>query len=94
MKKIFEKVKENKEIIATAAGVTAVVLGLKAEPKALENKKEEEVLEQYPEDYSAEDLEANKFSVSFSITPAAALVIGGSIYAVKNGIKVYKKYIK
>ena len=44
MKKIFEKVKENKEIIATAVGVTAVatgvVLGLKAKTKALEIKKE------------------------------------------------------
>ena len=114
MKKIFEKVKENKEIIATAVGVTAVatgvVLGLKAKPRALEIKKEfaktikecEEVLELYPEDYSAEDLENDKFAVSFCAccniiklyTPAAALAVGGSIYAVKNGVKVYKMYRK
>ena len=114
MKKIFEKVKEHKEIIATAVGVTAVatgvVLGLKAKPKALEIKKEftktikecEEVLEQYPERYSAEDLENDKLIVSRNAcgkiirlyAPAAVLAVGGGICAVKNGIKVYKMYRK
>lgn len=83
MKKIFEKVRENKEIIATAVGVaavaTVVVSELKAKTKALEIKK---------------DLENNEFSVSFSITPTAALAVGCSIYTVKNGIKVYKMYRK
>ena len=114
MRKIFEKIKEDKEIIVTAIGVTAVatgvVLGLKAKPKALEIKKEftqtikecEEVLEQYPEEYSAEDLENDKFIVSCNAcgkiirlyAPAAALAVGGSICAVKNGVKVYKMYRK
>ena len=114
MKKIFEKVKENKEIIATAVGVTAVatgvVLGLKAKTKALEIKKEftqtikecEEVLEQYPKQYSAEDLENDKFIVSCNAcgklirlyAPAAVLAVGGGICTVKNGVKVYKMYRK
>ena len=78
MKKIFEMVKENKEIFATAVGVTAVatgvVVGLKT--KALEIKKED-----------------GRFTVNCSGCPAV-LTVGGSIYAVKNGIKVYKKYRK
>ena len=114
MKKIFEKVKENKEIIATAVGVTAVVtgvvLGCKIQPKVLEIKKEftktikecEEVLEQYPEQYTAEDLENDKFIVSCNAcgklirlyAPAAVLAVGGGICTVKNGIKVYKMYRK
>ena len=82
MKKIFEKVRENKEIIATAVGVTAVVtgvvLGVKAKPKVLEIKKEND-----------------EFGVSCSCNACAAvLTVGGSIYAVKNGIKVYKMYRK
>lgn len=114
MKKIFEKVKENKEIIATAVGVaavaTGVVLGVKAKPKALEIKKEftqtikecEEVLEQYPEQYSAEDLENDKFIVSCNAcgkiirlyAPAAVLAVVGGVCVVKNGVKVYKMYRK
>ena len=114
MKKIFEKVKENKEIIATAVGVTAVVtgvvLGCKARPKVLEIKKEfeqtikecEEVLEQYPEQYTAEDLEDDKFIVSCNTcakivrlySTVTVLFVGGSILAVKNGVKVRKMYRK
>ena len=78
MKKIFEMVKENKEIFATTVGVTAVatgvVLGLKT--KTLEIKKED-----------------GRFSFNCSGC-AAVLTVGGSIYAVKNGIKVCKKYRK
>ena len=80
MKKIFEMVKENKEIFATAVGVTAVatgvVLGRKMQPKALEIKKED-----------------GGFSFSCN-TCVFVLVVGGSICAVKNGIKVYKMYRK
>ena len=81
MKKIFEKVKENKEIIATAAGVTAVatgvVLGRKMQLKVLEIKKGED----------------GEFSFSCNVC-VSVLIVGGSIYAVKNGIKAYKMYRK
>ena len=75
MKKIFEMVKENKEIFATAVA-TGFVLGRKMQPKVLEIRKED-----------------GGFSFSCN-AGVAALVIGGSIYPVKNGIKVYKMYRK
>ena len=79
-KEFTKTIKENKEIIATAVGVTAVVTGV-----VKGRKMQPKALEFKKED--------GGFSFSCNAC-VSVLVVGGSIYAVKNGIKVYKMYRK